>query len=73
MSKLIIPFGKYKGRPISNLPLDYLRWLSFQVNGDLDHWARLAKDQLVNIDQENDLDSLADDYLRQHGYDPNKL
>lgn len=73
MSKQIIPFGKYKGRTISSLPLDYLRWLASQVGGDLDFWAQLANDQLKNINQEADLDSLADDYLRQHGFDPNKL
>jgi len=69
----VIPFGKYKGRTISSLPADYLRWLSLQVNGDLDYWAQLAKQQLLSIDQEHDLDSLADDYLRQHGFNPDKL
>ena len=69
----VISFGKYKGRTISSLPTDYLRWLSSQANGDLDYWAQLAKQQLASIDQEYDLDSLADDYLRQHGFNPNKL
>ena len=69
----VIPFGKYKGRTISSLPIDYLRWLSSQVNGDLDNWAQLAKKQLLSIDQEHDLESLADDYLRQHGFNPDKL
>lgn len=71
--KLVIPFGKYKGMTISSLPTDYLRWLSLQVNGDLYCWAQLAKQQLLSIDQEHDLDSLADDYLRQHGFNPDKL
>jgi len=71
--KQTIPFGKYKGRTVSSLPIEYLRWLSLQINGDLSYWAQLAQEQLKNIDELNDLESLADDYLRQHGFNPNKL
>jgi hypothetical protein len=33
----IMPFGKYKGMPVSELPLDYLRWLSenCELRGEL--------------------------------------
>ncbi len=71
--KQVIPFGKYKGRPISNLPADYLRWLSQQTGGDLDYWAKLAYKQLEIVNEEHDLDSIADDFLRQHGYNPDRL
>lgn len=71
--KQIIPFGKYKGRPITNLPIDYLRWLSQQTNNDLCYWAQLASKQLEIVSEEHDLDSIADDFLRQHGYNPDRL
>lgn len=44
-----IPFGKYKGKRLSDLPYDYLVWLSgvsWNV-GDLnEHWGRLAKGEV---------------------------
>ena len=39
----LMPFGKYRGKPITDLPTGYLIWLSHRVsaNGD-DRWVRFA-------------------------------
>jgi hypothetical protein len=28
-----MPFGKYKGRPLNEVPMDYLRWLVRECSG----------------------------------------
>ncbi len=32
MREFIMPFGKYRDRPLSEVPLDYQRWLLAQPN-----------------------------------------
>lgn len=71
MSKTTIPFGKFRGTPITNIPSDYLNWLSKQTNTDLNYWATLAKEELDKRGSDEDLEAIADDFLRQHGYNIN--
>jgi len=73
MSRTVLPFGKYKDKSISQLPDNYLRWLARQTNGDLDYWAQLAKKQLNERKHSDDLEQIADDFLRSHGFDPDSL
>jgi len=32
--ELVMPFGKYKGRKLGDLPLSYLRWLAENIDED---------------------------------------
>lgn len=73
MSKTTIPFGKFRGTPIENIPSDYLSWLSNQTNTDLYYWASLAKKELGIRGDSEDLEAMADDFLRQSGIDPKTL
>lgn len=43
----LMPFGKYKGTKLCNVPASYLMWLLIQ---DLKHWPDLKKYIEENID-----------------------
>lgn len=73
MSRIILPFGKYKGCSIEQLPTSYLRWLARQVNTDLEYWAEVAKKELDDRQEGDDLEAMADDFLRQWGIEPDSL
>ena len=70
-----IPFGKYKGSKISQLPIDYLEWMVKKLKGgDFNEYAILAAEVLESpaIEQQKssaNLDILATEFLRKHGYD----
>lgn len=70
---LKLPFGKHKGCSIERLPPQYLKWLSNQINTDLEHWAKLAKNELEKHQEHEDLEAIADDLLRQNGINPESL
>ena len=65
-----MPFGKYRGRKIKNLPIGYLNWLIDNVHESFPDIVELAKLALKNAgDYENlDLDAAADEFLRSHGH-----
>lgn len=73
MGRTVLNFGKHNGKSISQLPTDYLRWLAKQSNTDLEYWAGLAKIELSERGEEEDLQAMADDFLRQHGIEPDSL
>jgi|AntRauTorcE11897_2_1112592.scaffolds.fasta_scaffold68941_2 hypothetical protein len=73
MGRSVLNFGKHSGKSINKLPSDYLRWLAQQVNTDLEYWAGLAKAELDSRGEEEDLEAMADDFLRQFGIDPDSL
>ena len=73
MGRTVLNFGKHTGKSISQLPSDYLRWLTRQTNTDLEYWAGLAKSELNDRGEEDDLQAMADDFLRQHGIEPDSL
>ena len=73
MGRTILNFGKHSGKSISQLPSDYLRWLAQQINTDLEYWAGLAKTELAERGEQEDLQAMADDFLRQHGIEPDSI
>lgn len=73
MGRNKLPFGKHSGSYIEQVPSNYLRWLSKQVSSDLEYWAELAKTELQNRQENDDLEAIADDFLRQNGIDPDRL
>lgn len=73
MGRTVLNFGKHNGKSIEKLPSDYLRWLARQSNTDLEYWANLAKAELEQRGEEEDLEAMADDFLRQFGIDPESL
>jgi hypothetical protein len=40
----LIDFGKHKGKPVSKVPAEYLRWIGLNVKGD--YWARIVKKEM---------------------------
>lgn len=48
----VMPFGKYKGRPLSAVPPDYLTWLLGKP--DLGPGLRAAVERLLDVDLEED-------------------
>ena len=73
MGRTVLNFGKHNGKSIEKLPSGYLRWLAQQSNTDLEYWANLAKVELEQRGEEEDLEAMADDFLRQFGIDPDTL
>lgn len=73
MSRVRLPFGKHKGCTVEQLPTSYLRWLSNQRNTDLEYWATLAAAEITNRQESEDLEAMADDFLRQWGIEPEHL
>ena len=73
MERIKLPFGKHKGSYIEQVPSSYLQWLAKQENGDLEYWAKLSKEELKNRQDGDDLEAIADDFLRSYGIDPDSL
>ena len=45
MNTYTMPFGKYRGRPLSDLPLSYIYWLrSLEVNVKEPLWSQLSEE-----------------------------
>ena len=69
-----VHFGKHRGTPVNQLPIDYLRWMSEKLVGtDFDEYAKLAIEALrsPSIRQEISnahLESAADEILKRAGY-----
>lgn len=72
-----MPFGRYKGRKIFDLPRGYLDWMSKKfLGGDFNDFALAAKEVLnsseMKMEQESmDLDEMGTEFLKQHGYGKN--
>jgi hypothetical protein len=65
-----MPFGKYKGRKIKNLPVGYLEWMVDNFKESYPELVTAAKQAIDNLSEfENiDLDKAADEFLEKHGY-----
>ena len=74
-----IPFGRtYRGRRICDCPSSYLKWMSTNLwDTDFHEFALVAKRLVAEREEEDtqtaDLEAAADEFLRKHGIDPNKL
>ena len=72
-------FGKFKGVPIKDCPLSYLRWVANTMwNTNFHEWSVVAKEYLESDEvkeekQVSNLEDAADRFLRAHGVNPNDL
>ena len=68
-----IPFGRYRGSKMKNLPKSYLNWMTEKLKNTDFHEFALTAQKVLNTREkfvhEDDLDQAADDWLKQHGYD----
>lgn len=70
----ILPFGKYKNRRMKDCPIDYIKWIADSLaDTDFHEYAIVAKDYVARYEHELDVEKAADDFLRQHGFNPNNL
>jgi hypothetical protein len=72
-----LPFGKHRGMPLEQCPVDYLQWMASKLrDSDFHEWAVLAKEVLKTKSPRErkleNLDQAADDFLKEHGVDPKK-
>lgn len=73
-----IPFSRYKGTRLRDLPDGFLNWMTKTLpNTDFHDWAKAAEEELERRQRENssvqDLEQQADSLLRDAGFDPRKL
>ena len=73
-----LPFGKHKRKRLRECPDGYLRWVSENLlDTDFHEYAFIAKKILEKREKEDapvhDLKLAADEFLRNHGYNPRKL
>lgn len=73
MNRVVLTFGKHKGSSIQQCDTGYLRWLANKKGTDLEYWANLAQEELNIRNEQDDLEAMADDFLRQSGIEPNSL
>jgi hypothetical protein len=71
-------FGKHKGKPLKNCPLDYLEWISTKLlNTDFHDWAlasgEVHKKLIAEGATTTSLEEQANVFLRSHGIDPKRL
>lgn len=68
-----LPFGKYKGKKLAEVPPDYILWMSKTlINTDLHEWGLVAK-EIIEKDgadkaKTTSLEEQADEILRKAGY-----
>lgn len=72
-----LPFGKHKGMPVEQCPVDYLQWMANKLRDtDLHEFAVAAEEVLKTKSPREkklqNLDQAADDFLKQHGINPKK-
>ena len=72
-----LPFGKHRGMPVEQCPVEYLQWMSRKLrDSDFHEWAVVAREVLKTKSKREqktqDLDQAADDFLKRHGVDPKK-
>lgn len=73
-----LPFGKHKRKRLRDCPDNYLRWVGENLlDTDFHEYAFIAKKILEKREREDapvyDLNLAADEFLRNHGYNPKKL
>ena len=73
-----IPFSKYKGTKLRDLPDGFLQWLIEKLmESDFHDWAAAAQTELQRRQAEGgtvqSLEEAANEFLRNAGYDPRKL
>lgn len=73
-----LTFGKHKGKPLKNCPLDYLEWLHTNLkDGDFCEWAIVAGQVYEMLKEEGaeagSLEQQANEFLRKHGVDYKRL
>lgn len=70
-----MPFGRYRGVHLEKLPRSYLQWMVDNLaDGDFHMYAARAKEALssdeVRMEERaEDIDKMADEFLREHGFD----
>jgi len=67
-----IPFGNtHKGRKLKDCPDNYLKWIAVNlIDTGFHEFAIVARDVLQSS---RNSDEEADEFLKSHGVDPNKL
>ena len=72
-----LPFGKHKGMPINQCPVNYLKWMCKTMRDTDFHEYAIAAEQAIAEVKDNvpkaDLEEAANEFLRNHGIDPKSL
>jgi hypothetical protein len=68
-----LPFGKYKGRRVKEVPTKYLQWLAKLTDVGFEPYVRVAQELLKDPACNDSLEKRADAFLRQHGVDPEEF
>ena len=72
-----LPFGKHKGMPVEQCPVDYLKWIASKLRDTDMHEFAVAAEEVLKTKSPREkklenLDQAADDFLKQHGINPKK-
>lgn len=72
-----IPFSKYKGTRLRDIPNGFLQWVIEKLaDSDFQEWVVAAREELerrsVDLNETKSLEEAADDFLKNAGYNPRK-